>query len=249
MPQCPVCQSEISDDFGLIDCPQCKTPLFVQMDGSVQSMASGAPADFSQEPLQDNIADVLVDEALMPADSSPDLQPMEEPAVEMAELSPEEPMELSEPPPEEAPVEDLVQAESEEAVPMEAESTEAPAEPSADDIDAFFDDEPVQSPLAPATPISDLSQLANTTDTDAQSGSIRYNIAIAGIDTAEIRKEFRDLLSDRRFLFDVDAVLKSIRSGRVRMQNVAAVKAILLIQRLRGLPVNVQWEQHVVHTD
>ena len=248
MPQCPVCQSEISDDFGLIDCPQCKTPLFVQMDGSVQSMGSGGEVSNAgyEEPAQDNIADVLVDEALLPAEDLISAEaPSEEPMMELSEEPVTE--DFGQSPSEEVALEP--EAPVEEALAEEAPVEEAPAESSVDDIDAFLDDDPIPSPVVPVTPISDMSQLANTTETDAQTGSIRYNIAIAGIDTAEIRKEFRELLSDRRFLFDVDAVLKSIRSGRVRMQNVTAVKAILLIQRLRGLPVNVQWEQHVVHTD
>lgn len=244
MPQCPVCQSEVPDDFGLIDCPECKTPLFIQLDGSVQSMqaeTAGEPSAPVEAP-QDNIADVLIDEALQPMESASPVSQSSDNSesltddvpdvvivADAAETMIEEPL-IEEPLPEE-PV-------SEEPLPEELATAEE-----------FLSEEPPAEVSEPPAPIHDLSQLANSTDTDAQAGSIRYNISVAGIDTAEIRKEFRDLISDRHFLWDVDAIVKSIRSGKVKMQNITAVKAILLVQRLRGLPVHVRWEQHVVHQD
>lgn len=37
MPACPFCQTELADDFGLIDCPGCDAALFIEMDGSVRA--------------------------------------------------------------------------------------------------------------------------------------------------------------------------------------------------------------------
>jgi hypothetical protein len=251
MPQCPVCAAEISDDFGLIECSNCKTPLLVQMDGSVQSMAEDAsasevsvdttrsshssevtaPTDAAAMPVNDvmnmDLSDLLVDEAMSPdfgAEEAVDAIA----GVDMSEAPLVGRDEEPEPPP---------------PLPDEAQSALENEIPEVSDVDAFFD-EPEPTPAA-AAPITDLSHLAN--ETEAQNGPLVYTVLVSGIDTAEIRKEFRDLIADRRFLLDVDAILRSINAGRVRMKNITAVKAVLLIHRLRSLPVHVQWEQHVVH--
>jgi len=243
MPQCPVCQSEVPDDFGLIECAECKTPLVVQMDGSVQSMApasakasAGEPeAESGPEPVNStsmNFSEMLVDEAMSPAGEPVDHGPLPD------EADPNDSFGMSEAP--------IVGRDETPAFPPPLPEA-GPEVEEASDVDAFFDEpEPLPPDLAPPPELSDLSNLAN--DTAVQNGSLRYTILIAGIDTADIRKEFRELISDRRFLWDVEGILKSIQAGKVRMKDVSAVKAILLIHRLRSLPVHVQWEQHV-HAD
>ena len=113
-------------------------------------------------------------------------------------------------------------------------------------MDAFLDSDPPAPPVLPDA-INDLSSLANSVETTSLNGALRYTVEISGIDTADIRNEFRELISDRRFLWDVDGIIRSIRSGAVKFEDVTAVKALLLVHRLRALPVRVQWEQHVLH--
>ena len=247
MSQCPVCQTAVPDDFGLIECTGCKTPLFVQMDGSVQSMAEKShvtsvskitpPENSKVTSTSMNLSEMLVDEAM--SASQPSIRP---PLPD--EAIPEDSMGMSE-----ANSEPIVGIDEEPALPPPLPEEEEQGQldaPEASDVDAFFD-EPEPAVVEPQAPINDLSNLAN--ETEAQNGSLRYNILIAGIDTADIRKEFRDVISDRRFLWDADGILKSIQAGKVRMRDISAVKAILLMHRLRSLPVHVQWEQHVIHID
>lgn len=231
-----------------MDCPGCKTPLFIQMDGSVESMAgasgerektkSGVHETRSQQTQSAHmdLSEMLVDEAMSPGSQPAAPQPLPDEVVEGS-------MGMAE-----APSGPIVGVDDEPAIPppLPEEPPSQPEMAEASDVDSFFD-EPEQPALnaVPLPPISDMSSLAN--ETGAQTGSLRYTILIAGIDTAEIRSEFRDLISDRRFLWDVEGILRSITSGKVRVRDVTAVKAILLIHRLRSLPVHVQWEQHVVH--
>lgn len=121
-----------------------------------------------------------------------------------------------------------------------------------DDFLETFNDEGAAPTLTKAevnasSDLSDLSQFANSSESGAFTGSLRYSVLISGIDSADVRRDLRDLISDKKFLWDCDAILKSIRSGTVKIENLAPVKAVLLIQGLRELPVRVKWEQHVVH--
>ncbi len=249
MAHCPVCNSVVPDEFGLIECSECKSPLFVQMDGSVQSMSSEvpepdtslnrnmepeAPADRppiirlppndpavkaraaafdATEKLKTEVAfrDLLQREAAASADPNPPAsRQAQEPAIE--EHRPEESEEE----------EDAPSSETDGDEPIVQEGPYSP-----EDVDAFFENSepPPQAPEPP--PLSDLSQLANSVETGGMGGTLRYSLFISGIDTSDIRKEFRELLSDRRFLWDVDSIVRSIRSGAVKMENIPAVKALL----------------------
>lgn len=206
MAQCPVCHNELPDDFGLIDCGNCKTPLIVQFDGSVIAANQEPPVEAAPPPLP---ADPI------PAEPIPDFEFAESPPTESH----------PEPEPEPAP------------------------EP-APDVDALFarnEEAPTPMIMTNPPPISDMSSLANSVDNATLSGVLRYTIEVSGIDTADIRNDFREMISDRRFLWDIEAIIKSIKSGTVKLEDVSAVKALLLVHRLRGLPVRVTWEQHVLH--
>lgn len=231
MPQCPVCQAELTEDFGMVDCSSCGTPLSIQIDGSVESTSHPSAADVdgpliaAPDDIQGEI-DFSSDEAELTAIAT------EAPSVDdyvdgAAVLGSDE--EMASPPP----------------------LPESPSTASYEDLEDFVSNEaaPTLAAAAPnASPdLSDLSQFANSVESGAQGGMLRYNLLISGIDTADVRAHFRDAINDRKFVWDSDAILKSIRSGTVRIDNVTAVKALLLIQRLRELPVDVQWEQHAVH--
>lgn len=41
MAHCPVCNTPLNDDFGLVDCSQCGTGLFIEFDGSVKRREEG----------------------------------------------------------------------------------------------------------------------------------------------------------------------------------------------------------------
>ena len=53
MALCPSCQNELPDDFGLIECGNCKAPLIIQMDGAVQSVES-TPQPTDTEDIEPN---------------------------------------------------------------------------------------------------------------------------------------------------------------------------------------------------
>jgi hypothetical protein len=94
--------------------------------------------------------------------------------------------------------------------------------------------------------LSDIAQFGNSETSGSRDGSLRYNLFISGIDTSDVRMAFREALTDRKFLWDTDQILRSLRNGQVRIENVSATKAHVLISRLRSMPVKIRWEQYAV---
>ncbi len=131
------------------------------------------------------------------------------------------------------------------------------AEPEAGSEDLFpeFDGSEDQGPAplaynqAPASASSDLGDVASFGNSEAsggREGPLRYNLFIEGIDTVDVRESFREALTDRKLMWDTDQILRSIRNGNVNIPNVAPTKAYILITRLRGMPVQVRWEQYAI---
>lgn len=231
---CPLCQNALPDDFGLIECSQCGAPLFVDMDGNVEHQG----AEVVEEP---------VEEASEPMDAfhSDDFQPV------TMDSEPAEPEFVETDNPEEVASEEIDEdAFDEEPAPADPPPTEGFEGFSVEEIEN--QPEPQMQMMPPSTPngsqdLSDLSQFANSSESGTRDGNLRYTVFIDGIDTADIREGFRDVVSDRRFLWDTDRILRSIKDGQVKIEDVSAVKALLLIHRLRSLPLKVKWEQYAIH--
>ena len=143
----------------------------------------------------------------------------------------------------------------EEQVATESEN-EAPLEPTTFDFDT-----PPDGPEAEATPppaayvsaasssspdLSDIAAFGNSEMSGGRDGTLRYNLIIEGIDTADVREAFREAITDRKFAWDIDQILRSVRNGKVQIQNVAPTKGYILVTRLRGLPVKIRWEQYAI---
>lgn len=72
MSECPLCQTPVPDDFGLIECSGCGSPLIVHMDGRVEFNGS--------EPAQNDPAPI----------DEPPIEPFPESAEELSEEPPGE---------------------------------------------------------------------------------------------------------------------------------------------------------------
>jgi hypothetical protein len=297
MANCPACNAELHDDFGLVECGQCHTPLFVQMDGRVDNLAKGIPPATPPAPAKKSVPVVTIDssdETKIEFEGFLDggLTHMEPSggfsgSTKHEQLFPEPVLKenlVSEPifgagaeaeaeaeawP--EAGVEAGVEAEAEDEAlagagyPLHDQSggdevaghavIDALPEISPEDQfralddDSMFEGPPPPEVMKAPVDLADMSRLANSVDGNAMAGTLRYTLTVSGIDTAEIRGQFKELITDRKFLWDIDSLIRSIRGGTVRIENISAVKAYLLIHRLRGLPVRVGWEQNAIHQD
>lgn len=94
--------------------------------------------------------------------------------------------------------------------------------------------------------LSDIAAFGNSEMSGGRDGTLRYNFIIEGIDTADVREAFREAITDRKFVWDIDQILRSVRNGKVQIQNVAPTKGYILVTRLRGLPLKIRWEQYAI---
>jgi hypothetical protein len=101
-------------------------------------------------------------------------------------------------------------------------------------------------PVSNSPDLGDVANFGNSEFSGGREGPLRYNLFIEGIDTVDVREAFREAITDRKLMWDTDQILRSVRNGRVNIPNVAPTKAYILITRLRGMPVQVRWEQYAI---
>ena len=139
------------------------------------------------------------------------------------------------------------------AGPMGEQSTpeyhDAFSTPAIEEPGLFEEEQVVASSDLHSTNSSDMSDIAsfgNSQDSGSRDGSLRYNITVAGIDTSDVRESFREAITDARLVWDIEQILRSVKHGEVRFTNVSPAKAFVVILRLRGLPLQVKWEQYAI---
>jgi hypothetical protein len=132
---------------------------------------------------------------------------------------------------------------------FEAADFSAAEEAPAEEISSAVEEAPPPLPSTndTASPdLSDIAQFGNSETSSAREGSLRYNLFIAGIDTADVREAFREAITDRKMVWDTEQILRSIKNGEVQLRDISPVKAFILVSRLRELPVRVRWEQYAI---
>lgn len=107
--------------------------------------------------------------------------------------------------------------------------------------------EPPATPAVDIASMQDVVDYANSTESQGREGLLRFNLNIIGIDSAEVRKQIINTLTDSRFLWDVTEIMTTIKDGQLNLRDLTAVKAALLVHRLRSIPVEISWEQYAIH--
>lgn len=101
MASCPHCQTALPDDFGLLECPNCRASVFVDMDGNViqgsgsNAEAAAATPEQAPEQIQEQELEQFNDEAIVEPTKIVQ-QTVEEQSVEQVEE--EAPIEAEETP-------------------------------------------------------------------------------------------------------------------------------------------------------
>ena len=76
---------------------------------------------------------------------------------------------------------------------------------------------------------------------------MRVRVTIQGIDTPELRSEVEEALSDKKFMWDTDGLMRSVKSGRLIIDNATPLKAAILIDRIKGMNLEIKWEQFAIN--
>lgn len=255
MSQCPLCHSPVKDDFGLQECNSCGAQLLVHMDGHVEYKGADEvlavdevhatvariqppPSEVPEENLDDEPPALPVD-LVPPQGSSASFQLPEEDALIEEESGTEEiAVDQSSAP----------QDDSDKTV-FAPEGTSFDFDTPPDHIEEEATPPPAvyTSATSNASPdLSDIARFGNSEISGGRDGTLRYNLIIEGIDTADVREAFREAITDRKFVWDIDQILRSVRNGKVQIHNVAPTKGYILISRLRGLPLRIRWEQYAI---
>ena len=102
-------------------------------------------------------------------------------------------------------------------------------------------------PRASGQSMKDLADFGNSEGSVAREGAYRFDLTVMGIDSAEIKIEVKEALSDGRFLWDIETMINEMADGILVIKNLSAVKSAIVVQRLKILPVDIKWEQHAIH--
>lgn len=235
MAQCIQCSHELTDDFGLVECPSCQTVLFIDMDGEV-SISSDVQNEIDETPL---VSEATVIEA-------ESLEPQEEVFFE-TEQSFEPVIDEEEQVIESFESEDIV---DEPVVSFDVSTAEGDEyndviEPE-NSLEEFVDEPSVVAPAVIEEDSNmDLSEFSN--QVKETHGFLIYTLRFTGIDTANTREAFRFALSDPKFNWDAESLIQQIKDGSLEMVEIDAVKAAILINKVKSIEINCSWEQNNVY--
>ena len=97
-----------------------------------------------------------------------------------------------------------------------------------------------------STDFLDVSSYGNSEVSAAQEGPLRFNIYLIGIDDLEILNFVREVLQDEKFMWEVDELIGRVHNGELELREVSAVKAALLVSRLKFTSLQIRWEQYTI---
>lgn len=221
--------ADLGDEFGMATCPVCSTVYFIDADGdlSISSEPHSQPPP-SYEP------------AGFESDLLPPLDSGFEPVQMDENFDIGQPIDIEFETPEQA---------DEPRAPQEREPALDAFAPVNLDADAF---EPPIAPEAAAEPAPTLDPgdplgikgYIDSEISQAKDGHLLFRVYVSGIDSKEIRESLREAMSDSRFGWDADEVLGRVQKGELKLENVSPVKASILVNRIKRLPVHIRWEQY-----
>ena len=71
---------------------------------------------------------------------------------------------------------------------------------------------------------------------------LTYSLLIAGVDTGELRQKLLEILSDKRFLWDPQEVIRNLKSGHVEVGPLSAIKCAIILRRISEYNFEVKYK-------
>lgn len=122
-------------------------------------------------------------------------------------------------------------------------ATEDPLE---EDIEAeeplFEEDLPSEPSMSAEDFKSEIELFGNLDSESFQSGAYFFDITISGIDSKDIREEILESLDNDKLKLEHESFPKKIRDGVLKLHQIPAVKAFIIIQTLSHLKCELDWE-------
>jgi len=289
MSVCPKCNTNIDEDFGLVDCSGCGVAVLVGIDGDVQVASSdsiGPPSLPDEASAQsqvltgsgfsNNVAE-LNDEATnfnFSVDNEESGQNQEDQFSFEAKQgssvvdefavgefdSYEAESESDSAANSQAMFDEFTSVKADSAV---AELSQVLSENSLEQLESddvfediveelndektnFLADSEILKSKQPVaqTELVNLSEFANSKKSSLKDGYLKYKLYIGGIDTNDIKKQVFEELADKKLLLDLSELNKKIVDGNLCIEPISAVKASILINRLKSISVTIAWDQY-----
>lgn len=113
----------------------------------------------------------------------------------------------------------------------------------------LIEDIPVEEVLQDEESSGSFADIEKFANSDQSAINSTYSIRIVGIDTEKIRRDLEEALNDARLFRDFSEVWKTLRRGELSLTQLSALKAAIIIQRIKSLPVDISWSQHAQTSD
>lgn len=251
MASCPNCGANLNEDFGLVNCGSCGASLFIEMDGSVQSQKQDDYNDgtaleivsdaesFEELGAHQSLDNINSDEVLA-EDFQLEEEYNEEPYYEeSAEETNEELYEV--------PTEESVEEEPNEEL-YEVPALESVEEEPYENLDFNLSEEESSVETSRDTTteaaMQEVVEFGNSEISQASEGIYVYTLRIDGIDSNEIKSHLHSILSNSRLKLNANELISTIKTGNLTIRNLNPVKAYVIINEAKNLPIDIFWEQH-----
>ena len=88
----------------------------------------------------------------------------------------------------------------------------------------------------------DLSSWVESSDSPLEkSSAFQFDVFLSLIDNHKKKQALEEILSDKGFLLNTEELMASIQEGQLKIKGISAVKASLLIRRVKHLGFNIEW--------
>lgn len=234
-PLCPNCQTELTDDFGLVDCKSCGAVCLIDLEDNVV-VQGDEPIESEDENLENEevygSSEETEEENADEADGEEYEEEYEESLLEDGESN-EEPQ----------PEEDLES--EEEGLYDESGLIEAGNDES--DIDGEEDAvESVPTPRVPVAPLSGEDFLKDlevfSEEATADGGHIYYDFHVTGIEGAQLRENFIETLADSRLEISEDSIREILGDSLdFTLPQISFLRLTVIYKRLLSLELEMSW--------
>lgn len=239
-----MCNQKIEANFGMVQCPQCQSVLFIDFSGNI--VIGGADvASEEQEQLNSSVAQPPPFYFESPSGHNPSLTEEEGDAGFSLELPAAE--EVFSPTQKEDTDVGIIELTKNEYSEVKGnhELSDAPFwdQPASEAQDNEYESLPPQQHYEiNQNPGAVSHQESSATPSAFSAGSMNYKIQIKGIDSSSLRQSILNTFKDKRLGLVSDEIKGKIDQGELIIMGLNPVKASMIMNTLKDLPIEINWE-------
>ena len=161
---------------------------------------------------------------------SGDFEPVDDFSEDQDDMTSVESMEESFEEPMDNPIEDPVEEEPPQA------QFDSPVEED-EEIETF------EMPSAPDPDPVDITDFANSEDSNMDQGDLVYDITVSRLDSKDQKDSLKYVLLDEKLKINHHEFLKKIKGGKVVIPDLNPIKAKRIVEQLQFLDLDIKWRQ------